>query len=206
MPQFTVHSQEEQANILASKMPDGKVWADKFIADTTMRNLLISYGIEYMRLEGNLNYTDDELSLIRTQDLINEWETEYGIAKSCFADQDMGDLQDRINNILIMIAANGTSTEEQFEAIALLLGLNVNVEPGTALLSTFTLTFPVTFFDDVVDARYTILVTFLDVLDAARFTHTFPFVFGDTRVGLLQCFFNILKPSNCQVIYREEAS
>lgn len=202
MPTFTVHNQRQQADIIASKIPDGKAWADKYIDGTVMRNLLIGYGLEFMRLEGNLNYTSDELSLIRTQDLINDWEVEYGIAKSCFADQEASTLEARINNILIMIAANGTSTEEQFENIALLLGLNVDVEPGHSLLTKFTLTFPFTFFSDVVDARYTIVVTFLDALEAAEFTHTFPFVFGDTRVGLLKCFFNILKPANCQVIYK----
>lgn len=204
MPIFKVHSQEQQADIIAAKLPDGKAWADKYINGTVLRKLLIGYGFEFMRLEGNLNYTNDELSLINTRDLITEWETEYGIGNSCFAEAIDGTLEDRINNILIMIAANGTSLAEQFENIALLLGLNVRVEAGTALLSTFTLTFPFVFNSDVVDARYTILVTFLDVLDAATFTHTFPFVFGDTRVGLLKCFFNILRPANCQVIYQEE--
>ena len=82
MPQFTIHTEEQQADILAGKLPQGKAWTDKFTVDTVMRNLLIAYGIELIRLEGNLNYTDDELSLLRTRDLINEWEVEYGIAKS----------------------------------------------------------------------------------------------------------------------------
>lgn len=202
MPQFLIHDENTQADILAKKLPDGKAWIDKFVDSTVMRDLLIAYGIEYMRLEGNLNYTDDELSLIRTRDLIEEWEVEYGIAKSCFADQNKSDLQARINNILVLIAANGTSTEEQFEALAALLGLNVKVSPGKVLLSTFTLTFPVTFFDDPIDARYTIVVDFLDEIEGSRFTLQFPFLFGDARVGLLQCFFNILKPANTQIIYR----
>lgn len=202
MPIFKVHNETQQANILASKLPDGKAWVDKYTEGTVLRNLLIGYGLEFMRLEGALNYTNDELSLIKTQDLINEWEAEYGISKSCFSGQESSALPDRINNILIMIAANGTSTAEQFEAIALLLGLNVDVTAGTGILSVFPLTFPVTFFDDVIDARYTILVNFLDAIDTATFTHTFPFVFGDARVGLLKCFFNILKPADCQVLYK----
>lgn len=202
MPIFTVHTREQQASILAAKLPDGKAWADKHIDGTVLRNLLIGYGLEFMRLEGNLNYTNDELSLIKTRDLINEWEAEYGISKSCFEGQELSDLQKRIDNILIMIAANGTSTAEQFEAIALLLGLNVKVIPGTALLSRFTLTFPITFFGDVIASRYTIIVLFLDEIDVARFTHVFDFVFGDARVGLLKCFFEILKPSNCEVLYK----
>lgn len=205
MPQFTVHNRDQQADILANKLPQGKAWIDKFTDCTVMRNLLIGYGLEFMRLEGNLNYIDDELSLVRTRDLINEWEVEYGIPKSCFADQEQGDLQDRINNILTMIAANGTSTEEQFEAIALRLGVNVNVSAGKALLTTFPITFPVVFFDDIIDARYTIVVDFLDDVESSSFPFEFPFTFGFIGVGLLQCFFNILKPSNCQVIYRNTA-
>jgi uncharacterized protein YmfQ (DUF2313 family) len=200
MPQFTLHNQTEQADSLANKMPQGKAWIDKFENDTVMRNLLIGYGLEYIRLESNLNYTDDELSLIRTQDLINEWEIEYGIDKSCFATQDKSDLQQRIQNILVMIASNGTSTAEQFEAIALLLGVNVTVEAGTALLTTFSMTFPFTFYNDLIDARYTILVT-LPSNVTSNFTLEFTFIFGSQLATLLKCFFNILKPANCRIIY-----
>lgn len=202
MPQFILHDQTEQADALARKIPQGKAWIDKFTEDTVMRNLLIGYGLEYMRLENNLNYTDDELSLLRTQDLINEWEVEYGIDKSCFGEQDKSDLEQRIKNILVMIASNGTSTEEQFEAIALLLGVEVDVEAGTALLTKFTMTFPFTFYSDVIDARYTIVVNILDGLPST-FTFTFTFIFGDPRVTLLKCFFEILKPANCRIIYNE---
>lgn len=200
MPQFTIHNQSEQADALANKMPRGKAWRDKFENGTVMRNLLLGYGLEYLRLENNLNYTDDELSLIRTQDMIREWEIEYGIDKSCFKDFNSEDLEQRIKNILVMIASNGTSTEEQFEAIAELLGITVTVEAGTAYLTTFTMTFPFTFYSDLIDARYTIVVTVPDDI-TTNFTLEFTFIFGSTLLTLLKCFFNILKPANCRVIY-----
>ena len=95
-----------------------------------------------------------------------------------------------------------TSTEEQFEAIALLLGVNVDVEAGTSLLTKFTMTFPFTFYSDVIDARYTIVVNLLDGVPST-FTFEFTFIFGDPRVTLLKCFFEILKPANCRIIYSE---
>lgn len=201
MPQFEIHNSSEQADALAAKMPSGKAWIDKYTADTNMRNLLIAYGLEFMRLEQGLNYTDDELSLVRTQDMILEWETEYGINKSCFADQNKSDLEQRIKNILVMIAGNGTNTSDQFEYIGSLFGINVVVKAGEESLTTFPVTFPFTFYNDILDARYTILVEFPDITTEAIFPHTFPFIFGDNSVLLLKCFFEVLKPSNCRIVY-----
>jgi uncharacterized protein YmfQ (DUF2313 family) len=203
MDKFIVHSQDEQAQMLAMKLPQGEFWDAKDNPNSNLYKLLLGLGFKLMRLEADLNYAADELSLIRTNDLIDEWEKEYAIGASCFASlSDGADLETRINNILILISADGTSTEEQFEAIALALGLVVDVRPGGEY-SAFPLTFTHTFLGDQREIRFTIIVD-MENVPVGAFTYEFPFTFSDPVVGALKCLFNRLKPANCRVVYVNE--
>ncbi len=204
MPEFTVHPNTEQAQMLALKLPDGDFWLAKYIEGTNLNKLLLGFGLELLRLESNLNYVSDELSLVNTNDLIDEWEKEFGIPGSCFASLSQGaDIETRVNNILTKIAADGTSIEEQFEAVALSLGLVVDVINGKDY-SSFPFTFPMTFIaDSVREARFMIVVD-LKGVSGSTFPLTFPITFGDPRVSVLKCFFNKLKPANTKVIYVNE--
>jgi len=145
MAGFTEHNENEQADMLARKMPDGYAYLSKYIEGSLLRKWLISLGFEFARLESYMNYVCEELSLVSTQFMIDEFEIDYGMNSNCFSTQDKGDLQQRIDNILTLIAAEGTSTAEQFEAIALRLGFIVTVScclPGSD-------GFPFTFSNDI---------------------------------------------------------
>lgn len=205
MAEFIVHSEAEQAQMLALKLPDGACWLAKTDASTTLYKFLLAWGLELMRLEANLNYTSDELALQTTNDLIDVWELEYGIPASCLAPLSEGaSLEIRINNILTWIFAEGTSTEEQFEAVALKLGLVVDVMPGGEYAS-FPLTFPHVFIGDQREIRFIIVVDMKDV-PFSRFDFIFDFVFGNPLVSILKCIFNRLKPANCKVVYINEGA
>ena len=204
MAKFIEHNQAEQAQILANKLPSGDFWIAKYVEGTNLNKLLLGFGLELLRLESNLNYVSDELSLVNTKDLIDEWEKEYGIPGGCFASLSEGaDIETRINNILTRIAADGTSTEEQFEVIAENLGLDVDVSAG-AEYASFPITFPYTFIADSARELRFIIVVDLKEVAGSTFTLTFPITFGDPRVSVLKCFFNKLKPANTKIIYVNE--
>jgi len=204
MSTFKEHSQTQQASMLARKLPEGDFWAGKSIDGTVINKLLLSLGMQYLRAEGKLNYTADELALTTTNDLIDEWEQEYNIKGSCFASLSAGaDLETRINNILTRIAADGTSTEAQFIAVADSLGLTIDIIPGRDYME-FPITFPFTFIaDEERDGRFIIVVD-LDGVSSSVFPFTFPITFGDARIEILKCFFERLKPANCDVLYVNE--
>jgi len=199
MSGFIEHDTDTQASMLARKMPDGDAYLSKYIEGSVLRRWLIALGTEFLRLEGYMNYVCDELSLINTQFMIDEFEFDFGMNTNCFATQEKGDLQQRIQNILTLIAAEGTSTEEQFEAIALLLGFVVDVSCCNPSGSGFPYTFPIAFTEDR-DERFKIYVTFPDDPDEA-FPYTFPIEFKDALQNILKCFFAQLKPANCIIIY-----
>lgn len=195
---FKVHSETEQADILAKKMASGEAYRALYTEGTNMRKWITAIGLEYARLEGYLNYTCEEFSLIETQFLIDEFEFDFGMNSNCFSTQPQGDLQQRISNILTFIAADGTSTAEQFEDLALLLGFTIQVfccEP----VGGFPFTFPITFVDPSQD-RFKIFIAGIDP-DEDGFTYQFPITFKDAVKNILKCFFDTLKPANCIIVY-----
>jgi len=201
MALFKEHNPDQQAEILAGKFPHGRFTLAKYIQTTNLYKLLKGLGTEYFRLEGNLNYASDEFSLIRTNDLINDWEKEYAINSGCFAGiTKTQTIEERINNILTQISMDGTSTDEQFEAVALKLGFVVTVESGIDYIS-FPLTFPYVTIATEREARFTIVVDMANIESSGGYPYEFPFVFGDNIAAVLKCFFDKLKPSNVQLLY-----
>lgn len=200
---FTEHTEAQQAEILAKKLPDGDFWKAKNDTTTNLYKLLLAMGLELMRLEGNLNYAYDELHITNCQDMITDWETEYGMVGGCFDSAiRTGTLEERITNILTKIFADGTSTAEQFEALALRMGETINVYNGTEPgIFTFPLTFPLTFLiESERKARYTIYIEWIGVSPSV-FPLEFPITFGTLSQSIIQCFFNKLKPANCKIVY-----
>lgn len=198
---FTVHDREEQADLLAQKVPNGDFWTDKYIPDTVFRNLLIAVGIELSRIEQALNDTFCETQLATTNAQIKNWERDYGIIGGCL-DGYGTTIDERIEAIRLKISTYGTSTKEQFEALAVELGLNVEVIAGYDR-AHFPYTFPIILWRDLKEARFTMVVD-MDNVVSSTFPLTFPFVFGDAAAAIMKCLFYKLKPSNTVIKYINE--
>lgn len=198
---FTVHTNEEQASLLAQKLPDGSLWPAKYDSASTLRKLLIGLGLEMIRTEIALNKVYCETQLETTNELIDEWELEYGIPASCFNGFGSA-VEERIEAIRLNISTFGTSTKEQFEAIATALGLVITIIPGIEK-AVFPFTFPMYFFQNLKWARFTMVVDMTQTLTGG-FPYEFPFMFPDSNVAVMKCLFELLKPGNVQVIYINE--
>lgn len=200
---FTVHTATEQTQILAQNLPSGDFWKAKHDTTTNLYSLLYAMGLELMRFEGKLNDTYDELHITNCQNMITDWETEYGMVGGCFDDAIRnGTLAERITNILIKISADGTSTAEQFEALALAMGEEINVYAGDeAGIFTFPFTFPIKFLTEGErKERFTIFIEWVNQVPSV-FPLTFPIIFGTLTQGIITCFFEKLKPANCKIVY-----
>ena len=99
------------------------------------------------------------------------------------------------------LASLGIQTEEDFEGLASLFGVVVDVQPASPH-AVFPAIFPIYLVGSPIDARFTIIVTFT-VDTANRFPLTFPFIFGDAAIATLECLFRKLKPSNCNIIFQQ---
>jgi len=198
---FTVHTDQEQADLLAKKLPHRIVWVAKNTEDTNFRNLLVAVGLEISRLEQAQNELYCETQLETTSKLIDEWEEEYGINGGCL-DGYGTTIQERIDAIKLKISLNGTTTAEQFEAIAETLGIDITVIAGWNK-ATFPFTFPIYFFENLKYARFTMVVDMSQTLTGG-FPFEFPFFFSESNIAVMKCLFSKLKPSNVRIIYINE--
>ncbi|RLC69250.1 MAG: hypothetical protein DRH97_00125 [Chloroflexi bacterium] len=199
---FTVHSREEQADLLAQKLPNGDVWTAKYIEDTNFRNVLIAVGLELSRTEQAENELYCETQLETTDKLIDEFEQEFGIKGGCL-DGFGTTIEERIEAIKLKISLNGTTTNEQFVAIAAILGLDITIIAGWDK-ATFPFTFPYYFFENLKWARFTMVVD-MDGILVGGFPYTFPFTFAESATAVMKCLFSKLKPANVRIIYINES-
>lgn len=195
----TVLSVEEQAQRLADYLPGGRLFQAKTANDSNMRRLLRGIGSELFTADGYLRDFQDDIAPSVTTYFIDEWERALGIPDSCFPGT--GTLSERRQDVVVKLAALGVQTAEDFVDLAGLFGITVTVHSGYSF-TVFPLTFPVLLFDTVKESRFTIVVDFT-VTTASKFPFTFPFVFGDATTGKLECLFRKLKPSNCDILFRQ---
>lgn len=192
------HTKEQHTNALAAYHPVGQLFTAKLVQSTIYRRLLEGLSCERQRIEAWVKLLQDDFIPNNTTEFIPDWERALGIPDDCFSNT--GPIEVRRRNILAKLASLGVQTAEDFEALALIFGITVNVSSGTAVGDTFPLVFPIVFPLSDFDARFTIVVEYTPTT-SELFPYTYPFTFGEDVVSVLRCLFNKLKPANCQVIF-----
>jgi len=167
-------------------------------AGTNFRNFLVGLAGELVRAEGYLKSYQDEYDPRTTTLFIEEWEKALGIPDDCFPGN--GSIENRRRDVLIKLASLGVQTEQDFVDLAALFGVNVVIVSGVEI-GAFPLTFPFLLLGEV-QSRFTMVVQFT-VVGGTVFPMTFPLIFGDEAIEIMQCLFNKLKPANVQIIYQE---
>lgn len=190
---------KEQAQLLANYLPSGKFWEAKNIDESNLRKLLNGFGKEFVNIEDTLNWLKRELNILTTFDLIEYWEEAYGIPDDdgVFTVQGKS-IEERRFNLYIKELMDGADRAEDWENIASKFGYKCKVYPP-ATISYFTFRFPINFYES---PQYAIGVEFYDIAPPPRFDLQFPFTFGATNVIQLQKIFEIIKPADCEVVYR----
>jgi len=193
------HNIGDHADALADYMPNGRLFEAKKINDSNFRELLKGIGGELFTAEGYLISLDQEYLPDQTVLFIEEWESALGIPDDCFSISES--INDRRKNIIIKLSSLGVQTATDFEDLGDIFGVSVTVSSGIDFM-TFPLVFPWLLFSSEKDARFTIVIDFT-VQGASEFPLTFPFIFGTSEIGILECLFNKLKPANCKIIFRQ---
>lgn len=190
---------EQYADSLAAYMPGGELFASKSIQDSNLRKLLRGMAGELFRSNGLLREYSNEILPDSTNKFLDEWESAVGIPDSCFSGTGSND--ERRRDILVKLAALGVQTADDFVELALLFGVTVTVTPGLEEIQ-FPLIFPVLMFTTEKEARFTIVIEFSGAA-ISRFPYTFPLLFGNSEVAILECIFSKLKPANCNIIFQQ---
>ena len=188
---------EKQTSVLANYLPSGSAFGAKGVAGSRTRLFLSGLAGEMVRACDLIQEFRDEFLPDTTTLLIDEWESAVGIPDTCFAND--GTLAERRTNVKIKLAALGLQTASEFEALAALLGITVNIVAGS-VHGTFPFTFPIIFFPDARAARHTIIVD-ADFGAMTSFPYTFPITFEEGGETLLSCLYEKLKPANVDLLF-----
>ncbi len=175
---------------LADFLPGGPLFEAKNIQDSNFRKLLRGFAGELFTAEGYIKTFDDEYSPLTTVLFIEEWERALGIPDSCFDIE--GDIDARRTQILTKLASLGIQTVADYEALGTIFGKTITVEPlDTMATPPIPIVYP--------DARFSIVVTGAGLISGLP-PYDVPFT-PDSSESTLECLFNKLKPSNCEVIF-----
>ncbi len=188
MAKFNRRSLEEYTDSLAAYVPGGRLFAAKGIEGTTFRKLLRGLAGELFRVNGLIKEYAEQIIPDKTVKFVTEWERSLGIPDDCF--KGSGTIDERRRDVLVKLASLGVQTIADFEAIALIFGVVVQVVPGSAS--------GIIFASKKIE-RFTIVI---NITLPEAFPYTFPITFGDDTTVLLECLFKKLKPANCQVLFQ----
>jgi len=192
------HNIEDHADALADYMPNGRLFEAKKINNSNFRQLLRGIAGELFTAEGYLISLNDEYLPDQTTLFLSEWESALGIPDDCFPVSINND--DRRRNILVKLAALGVQTANDFVELGVIFGIDVTIQTGSEVAS-FTMSFPLIFFNTPSDSRFTIIIDF-PLPSGGFFIYNFPIIFGEASQLILKCLFRKLAPANCQVNFR----
>ena len=196
--QIQDHTIDQHVKALSDYHPGGPIFEGKADVNSTLYKLIKGLSGEFIRVEETLKSLQEDYIPDKTQNFIPDWQRALGIPDDCFSGE--GTNEENRREILAKLASLGVQTEADFQNLAAIFGVTVNIIPGGAsgAGATFPMTFPFSMLGTPEEARFTIIVEF--VL-ANTFPFTFPFEFGSDIIATLECLYNKLKPANCQVIF-----
>lgn len=187
---------ERLTNTLAYYLPTGRAWGAKNCEGTVVRSLLKGLAQELLRMEDAIQEFRDEILPDETVLFIDEWESALGIPDECFPGT--GSIDERRRDVLVKLVALGVQTAGDFQTLANLMGVGLQMSNGADHYLHGKLPF-IAFGSDK-ESRFTIVVDF-DLTLPASFTYTFPIVFGEVTLAQIQCLFEKLKPANTSILF-----
>lgn len=187
--------------ILGAYLPNGKAFEAKNYSPSNLYKFINAILQSFILFEDTLEDVYKEMNPATTEDLIGRWETEFGMAKSCWG---IGpDLETRRQNLLLRIGLDGIQTIDEFTELLTDMGFNVNIIAGGDYF-VFPLAFPWGFMTEL-GAHFTVVVQLDAELNNVLFPFDqtlFPFPFSSGITNIIECLFKKLLPANVNAIFQ----
>lgn len=194
----------DNAKILASHLPKGRVWSSGFDQNTNSGKLIRGLCVEFYRLELLTRKASEEINIDKTIEALDEWEKSVGIPDNCF--DTFPDIESRREQVRQKLSNfGGVQTAEDFVRVALLFGFDIDISVIPAsTIGSFPLVFPLMFFESTRAVTHTVFISITStVVGDDFFPLEFPIQFSSGGTTFLQCIFNVLAPANVQVIVKD---
>lgn len=190
--------QDQQAGLLARHMPSGRLWNGKWTRSTVLGRLVHALAREIGRINQLLaDLAARETAILRTVDLLLEWETSVGIPDRIFGRA--GELTARRRQVLLkLVNFNGLITNDDFVAMAAEFGQAVRIDPGNETRAPF-MGFGAGPYDAATlrQIRHTVAVR--STAEQTAFPLEFDIQFTATENAVLEGLFNTLMPAHVAV-------
>lgn len=193
-------TQEQQTNVLASYLPNNKIFEVKNDVDSNLRKVLLGLAQEFTNYRDSVNELVQEYFPDQTTLFIEDWEKVVGLPDDCLPIATT--IEERRTNVLLKLAGINATTAKQFTDIAAILGFDIEIT-NAADFATFPMVFPIVMLEEA-DIPFTIFVTIKNQTQAQGFPFTFPLTFAEPIEELLECLFEKLIPAHCQLFFRFE--
>lgn len=200
MKLFSDRTKEQQTNSLSAFYPAGSAFESANTEGSTFGDFTEGLSCEIKRVYDDLNDLSEDYDILLTDELLSRWEGAVGIPDDCFPGT--GSKTDRRLHVLLKFAKMNVQTIDEFTEVIELLGFTVTLVPG-ADVGIFPVLFPVEFFSDTQQARFTLVVN-LDSNNAV-FALPFPVEFASSVNNIAICILDIIKPANVGLLLRFES-
>jgi len=196
---------EQEADSFAHYLPGSPIFASRFIT-SNLRNLLLSFASEPLRLENKINELLCQYFPRVTTELMTQWEKAIGLPDTCFIQTEGLDLEERRRHVLLKLKTRIVTVADYID-----LARNITPPPGGyevrmiepfPFSTGFPLIFPWTFLD-ASEGPFTVIVEILNEPTTEYFPLEFPWIFGNVFTGIIKCIFEKVKPAHIKFIYRD---
>jgi len=189
---------QEQADVLASYLPDNAIFAEKNNLDSNYRKLLNGLALEFKRLRNVINSIRSDFFPENTTEFIENWEAQLNIPDECI---DVStDISERRNNLMLKLNGVNATTKEDFEAMIAAAGIDATISNAVDQAS-LPLTLPFLLVDSD-HAPFTIIVNLDASLEPSGLPLTLPFTLSSQAPSNIECLLKKYIPAHCQVIFR----
>jgi len=194
---FKRATSDQQTKGLSSFFPQGKVFSNINVPSSNMGKFIKALAVELKRSYDSMNTLSEDYDLLVTDELLSSWESSVGIPDNCFPGT--GTNAERRLHVLLKFAKMNVQTAPQMVELAVALGFaDTTIVP---LQSTALPPYNVPFIpSSSPSSRYVILVFATNAVTNLP-PYDVPFTPSSENTSLLKCVFDIIKPSNVNVIF-----
>jgi hypothetical protein len=197
----------EEADILASSLPNGLSWHNKYEpkngeTKSNLRKLLEGFAniFNSMRFFKNEVY-ENELNIFTTKKLLNEYEAMVNSNNGEFFPEGITEEERKRNILLKLTLPRVTSLADLQLTIKKVFNINVAVILNGLSRATFPYTFPIPFVGGHNQIHKIIFIQLPKSLLGATFPYTFPIEFTKTERETIERLIRWVAPINKHIVF-----
>lgn len=194
---YRILSIEENTELQAEQIPDGRVWENKVDSDSTMGKLVKGLSAIPRKLQEQIKWLRDEFNIYKSRDLLPDWEKSVGLPDDCLGE--IEDIEQRRAYVIARFKKTPVVTIEELREVfyTFFPDTDIKLYPGIEYYS-FERTFEQSFgWGDY--TRFVIVIV-IPVDQEEQFEYEFEHEFvGGPNVDNMRCFLRQFVPANVSI-------